>query len=145
MELVKAWERGEATPIAVGISRAFWLHKPAYKFSFLVQNAGNVFGGDVSLLILSTKWAISFTFDFKIPQLYVNFPSSSGEPPSVLRGFTNTEIDAGQGKWVSITLSRYGLSIWDVVKQGWRKPTGQIGVTVGASSRDKRLTGVVPV
>jgi len=37
------------------------------------------------------------------------------------------------------------LSIWDVVKQGWRKPTGQIGVTVGASSRDKRLTGVVPV
>jgi hypothetical protein len=46
---------------------------------------------------------------------------------------------------VTITLSRYDLSIWDVVKQGWRKPTGQIGVTVGASSRDKRLTGVVPV
>ena len=46
---------------------------------------------------------------------------------------------------MTITLSRYDLSIWDVVKQGWRKPNGPIGVTVGASSRDKRLSGVVPV
>lgn len=44
---------------------------------------------------------------------------------------------------MTITLSRYDLSIWDVVKQGWRKPDGEIGVTVGASSRDKRLSGVV--
>jgi hypothetical protein len=44
---------------------------------------------------------------------------------------------------VTIALSRYGLSVWDVVKQGWRKPDGEIYVTVGASSRDKRLTGVV--
>ena len=44
-----------------------------------------------------------------------------------------------------ITLSRYDLSIWDAVKQGWRKPDGVIGVTVGASSRDKRLNGAVPV
>jgi hypothetical protein len=52
---VKAWERGEATPIAVGMSRAFWLHKPAYKIGFWVQNAGKVYGGEVSLLILSIK------------------------------------------------------------------------------------------
>ena len=75
----------------------------------------------------------------------MNFPSSSGEPPSVLRGFTNTEIEVGQGKWVTITLSRYDLSVWDVVKQGWRKPDGEIGVTVGGSSRDKRLIGVVSI
>ena len=36
-------------------------------------------------------------------------------------------------------LSRYDLSIWDVVAQGWRRPQGIIGVTIGASSRDKRL------
>ena len=36
-------------------------------------------------------------------------------------------------------LSRYDLSIWDVVAQGWRRPQGTIGVTVGASSRDERL------
>ena len=49
VELVKAWERGEATPIAVGSSRAFWLHKPAYRVGFWVQNVGKVFGGEVKL------------------------------------------------------------------------------------------------
>jgi len=44
---------------------------------------------------------------------------------------------------VTITLSRYDLSIWDVKEQGWRKPDGEIGVTVGTSSRDKRVKGVV--
>ena len=81
----------------------------------------------------------------KIPQLYLNFPASSGEPPSVLRGFSNIELQSGQEGTVTITLSRYDLSIWDVEKQGWRKPDGKIGVTVGASSRDGRLKGSVPV
>jgi len=36
-------------------------------------------------------------------------------------------------------LSRYDLSIWDVVAQGWRRLQETISVTVGASSRDKRL------
>ena len=48
IELVKAWERGEATPMVEGISRAFWLHKPAYEVGFWVKNVGKVFGGEVS-------------------------------------------------------------------------------------------------
>ena len=31
-------------------------------------------------------------------------------------------------------LSRYDLSIWDVVAQEWRRPQGTIVVTVGAST-----------
>jgi hypothetical protein len=81
----------------------------------------------------------------KIPQLYLNFPASSGEPPSVLRGFKNVELQPGAKQTVTITLSRYDLSIWDVEKQGWRKPNGEIGVTVGASSRDGRLKGRISV
>ena len=54
-------------------------------------------------------------------------------------------MDADEGRWVNITLSRYDLSIWDVKKQGWRRPEGQIGITVGKSSRDKCLQGVVPI
>jgi Fibronectin type III-like domain len=74
----------------------------------------------------------------------VNFPVSAGEPPSVLKGFTNTELSPGDKRSVNITLSRYDLSIWDVVQQGWKKPEGQIGITVGASSRDVRLKGYLP-
>ncbi|TFK27278.1 extracellular beta-glucosidase [Coprinopsis marcescibilis] len=124
-ELVQAWESGEATPKLPGISRAFWLHRPAYEVTFTVQNTGSVFGGD-------------------IPQVYLNFPDSSGEPPSVLKGFANTELQAGESKRVTVTLSRYDLSIWDVEKQGWRRPEGTIGLTVSRSSRDHKLRGSVP-
>ncbi|KAF8958580.1 glycoside hydrolase family 3 protein [Flammula alnicola] len=123
---VSAWDNGNATAIAEGSSRALWLHRPAFQATFTVQNTGSVSGGE-------------------IPQLYINFPASSGEPPSVLRGFTNIELNPGQKGSVTITLSRYDLSIWDVVQQGWRKPEGTIGVTVGASSRDSRLKGSVPI
>ncbi|KAF8200297.1 glycoside hydrolase family 3 protein [Pholiota molesta] len=117
---ISAWEKGNATAIAEGSSRAFWLHKPAYQATFAVQNTGGVAGGE-------------------IPQLYLSFPASEGEPPSVLRGFTNIELNPGQKQSVTITLSRYDLSIWDVVQQGWRKPDGAIGVSVGQSSRNFKL------
>ncbi|KDR78187.1 hypothetical protein GALMADRAFT_94735 [Galerina marginata CBS 339.88] len=124
--LVSAWENGNATAIGEGSSRALWLHRPAYQATFNVKNTGPVLGGD-------------------IPQLYINFPASSGEPPSVLKGFTDTTMGPGETNSVTITFSRYDLSIWDVVQQGWRKPDGKIGVVVGASSRDARLKGTVPV
>ena len=54
-------------------------------------------------------------------------------------------MDAGEGKWVTITLSRYDLSNWDAAKQGWKKPDGDICLTVGGSSRVGRLTGVISI
>ncbi|RDB23963.1 putative beta-glucosidase L [Hypsizygus marmoreus] len=124
-DLEKAWEAGKASPIGQGSSTALWLHRPAFRVTFNVKNTGSVFGGD-------------------IPQLYLNMPPSSGEPPSILKGFTNVEILPGEKKPVTITLSRYDLSIWDAGAQGWRRPSGAIGVTVGTSSRDARLKGRIP-
>ena len=46
---------------------------------------------------------------------------------------------------MAITLSRYDLSVWDVVTQSWVLPQGAIGFSVGASSRDFRLAGTVPI
>ncbi|KAK1224287.1 hypothetical protein PQX77_012826 [Marasmius sp. AFHP31] len=125
-DLEDAWARGESSPVGVGSSAAIWLHRPAFKATFTVENNGSVYGGE-------------------IPQLYIEFPESSGEPPRVLKGFTNTAAQPGESKTVEITLSRYDLSIWDVVSQGWRKPDGRIGVVVGRSSRDVRISGEVPV
>jgi beta-glucosidase len=72
-------------------------------------------------------------------------PASAGEPPSILKGFTNVEVLPGQKKKVGITLSRYDLSFWDTVAQGWRHPNGTIGVTIGTSSRDERLAGNITI
>ncbi|KAJ7280312.1 glycoside hydrolase family 3 protein [Mycena rebaudengoi] len=124
-KLEASWAAGNATPIAAGSSTALWLHRPLYNVTFEVKNTGPVWGGD-------------------IPQLYLNFPTSAGEPPAVLKGFTNVEVLPGRKKTVSITLSRYDLSIWDTVAQGWRRPDGTIGVSVGTSSRNIRLAGNIP-
>jgi beta-glucosidase-like glycosyl hydrolase len=125
-KLEKAWEKGETSPQAVGSSAALWLHRPAFEVSFKVKNTGSVAGTE-------------------IPQLYVNFPASAGEPPSVLRGFTDIMIKPGDTETVKFSLSRYDLSIWDVVSQGWKKPEGAFGLSVGASSRDFKLKGGVPL
>ncbi|KAK0201421.1 glycoside hydrolase family 3 protein [Desarmillaria ectypa] len=119
------WEQGDATTISVGSSTAAWLHGPAYNVTFNVQNTGPIYGSD-------------------IPQLYLNHPQSAEEPPSILRGFTNVEIPPGETVTVSLALSRYALSIWDVELQGWRRPHGPIGMTIGQSSRDGKLHGKIP-
>ena len=77
--------------------------------------------------------------------MYVHFPAGAGEPPSVLRGFSGVLLDPRQGETVIITLSRYDLSVWDAGAQGWRKPAGEFTFSVGASSRDFRLAGSVPL
>ncbi|XP_006455624.1 hypothetical protein AGABI2DRAFT_195052 [Agaricus bisporus var. bisporus H97] len=125
VDAAREWDQGHASPQVEGGSIASWLHRPLYEVSFNVKNTGRVLGAES-------------------PQLYINFPESAGEPPSVLRGFDSVPIRPGETTNVKMTLSRYDLSIWDVNAQGWRRPEGTFGVTVGASSRDKRLEGTIP-
>jgi beta-glucosidase len=120
-----AWDAGDCPSTGEGSSAAIWLHRPAYQVTFDVTNVGAVYGGE-------------------IPQLYVNMPPSAGEPPSLLKGFTDVGLAPDETERVTIQLSRYDLSIWDTAEQGWRRPAGQILITVGASSRDDRLHGVIP-
>ena len=110
----------------MGSSTAAWLHRPAFSVTFKVKNTGTLEGSE-------------------IPQVYVHFPAGAGEPPSVLRGFTDVDVKPGKTQSVTITLSRYDLSIWDVVSQSWVRPAGKFSLSVGASSRDFRLNGKIPL
>ena len=58
-----------------------------------------------------------------------------------LKGFDSIAIAAGDSTTVTMQLSRFDLSIWNVVTQRYEVPSGTIGISVGASSRDIRLTG----
>ncbi|TFL07851.1 glycoside hydrolase superfamily [Pterulicium gracile] len=124
-ELEDAWANGIASPQVVGGSAALWLHRPAFEVQFRIKNTGGVLGTE-------------------IPQVYIHFPDSADEPPSVLRGFTDIELKPGQQKNVKISLSRYDLSFWDTISQGWKKADGEYGLSVGASSRDFKLRATVP-
>ncbi len=102
------------------------MHRPAFNVTFQVENTGAIAGTE-------------------IPQVYLHFPVNAGEPPSVLRGFADVELQPGEGQSVTITLSRYDLSIWDVVSHSWIRATGTYSLSVGASSRDFRLNGNIPL
>ena len=98
-----------------------WLFEDVYEASFTIKNAGHLDGHEV-------------------PQLYLGFDKSSGEPPKVLRKFDRYFLKAGQSKKITFKLNRYDLSVWSNEKQRWWKPDGKVKIYVGASSRDIRLT-----
>jgi len=73
----------------------------------------------------------------------LGFPASSGEPPQTLKGFTNVALKTGERQRAEITISKYDLSYWDVIGQGWKKPNGKIGVRISQSSRKVMLRGII--
>ncbi|TFY70697.1 hypothetical protein EVG20_g2312 [Dentipellis fragilis] len=100
------------------------LHDKVITVSFTIRNNGTVAGHE-------------------IPQLYLSPPASANSPPNLLKGFDSVFLVPGQARSVSLGLSRYDLSTWNVVTQRWEIPSGTTGVSVGASSRDIRLRGSI--
>jgi beta-glucosidase len=77
----------------------------------------------------------------EVAQVYVGQPSSTGEPPKNLRGFTRVTLDPGQTKHATVTLNARSFQYWG--GSGWTNASGTNQILVGASSRDIRLTGQV--
>ncbi|KAI7860847.1 beta-glucosidase [Circinella umbellata] len=75
----------------------------------------------------------------EVPQAYISFPESAGEPPKVLRGFERVFIKAGQQTKVTFEFKKMDLSIW-TEESGWTVPEGEYTVHVGSSSRDIHQT-----
>ena len=79
-----------------------------------------------------------------VPQLYLTLPSSApSTPPKQLRGFEKVFLEAGASSLVTFELMRRDLSYWDIVSQDWIVPAGEIGLSVGFSSRDIKLASGV--
>lgn len=96
------------------------------KVSVKIQNTGAVRGSEVA-------------------QLYIGYPEVADQPVRQLRGFENVDIDADGHTTVTFELRRRDISYWDVVAQQWAVAPGKYPVSVGASSRDIRLTGNLEV
>lgn len=76
----------------------------------------------------------------EVAQLYLSYPNNTGEPPRVLRGFNKTFLNASQSATVQFQLRQKDISIWNVVKQMWEIPAGQMTISVGGSSRNLPLS-----
>ncbi|KAH6857126.1 glycoside hydrolase superfamily [Chaetomium sp. MPI-CAGE-AT-0009] len=78
----------------------------------------------------------------EVAQLYITLPSAApSTPPKQLRGFAKLKLEPGASGVATFNLRRRDLSYWDVGRAQWVVPEGEFVVSVGASSRDVRLTG----
>ena len=73
----------------------------------------------------------------EIAQVYAALPPQAGEPPRRLVGWARVELRPGERRRVSVAIDPRRLAIWD---HGWRRVPGRHELSVGASSRDIRLS-----
>jgi beta-glucosidase len=82
----------------------------------------------------------------EVAQVYVrDLESSVDRPVRELRAFAKVEVAAGQSTSVEFTLRGRDLAFWSTARGGWTVEAGDFEVSVGASSRDLRLTATVTV
>lgn len=128
-----------------------------------LSNAGGGPGGNPDLYSTLVSVSASLTNTglvdgSTVVQLYISLPQNykdpeTGEhvdfPVKVLRGFEKVHVAAekqehdsgGTGQLVTFDVTRRDLSYWDVKRQNWVLPMGDIGISVGFSSRDLPLEG----
>jgi beta-glucosidase len=115
----------EAQPIVPGGNPALW--DVLYTVSVSLTNTGSIAGATV-------------------PQLYLTLPSSApSTPPKQLRGFEKVFLEAGASSVIQFPLMRRDLSYWDIVSQDWVIPAGELGLSIGFSSRDIKVTSSITV
>lgn len=96
---------------------------------------------DVATVTVSIKNTGAVT-GAEVAQLYITYPSSAPRTPvRQLRGFDKLSLTAGQSGTATFNIRKRDLTYWNVASQQWVVPSGTFGVSVGASSRDLRLTG----
>ena len=127
--------------------RGYDAHKVVPKFAFGHGLSYSTFAySDLTVTGLNVSFAVKNTGTVtgaEIPQLYLGFPASAGEPPQVLPGFEKVTLAPGEMNTVTFALDSGMMAVWDVAQHAWTPVQGTFGVFVGTSSRDIRLTGTL--
>lgn len=80
----------------------------------------------------------------EVVQVYTGLPGSSvARPPRSLGGFAVVDLEPGEQRTVEVLVERTELAHLDVRTDTWEVEGGELVVSVGASSRDLRLTGTL--
>lgn len=94
------------------------------RVSFTLKNTGSRAGAEVA-------------------EVYAALPSSAGEPPKRLVGWSKVPLNAGESRDVSVTIDPKLLSIYDENSKAWKLVPGEYTFMAGGSSQDLPLTGTV--
>jgi beta-glucosidase len=85
----------------------------------------------------------------EVVQLYLAFPTGTGEPPKRLVGWSKVKLASGAQQHVTIAVnandSSHPLSYWDTTTNGWVIANGDYTVYVGNSSANLSSAGTFHV
>ena len=85
----------------------------------------------------------------EVPQVYLQLPSVTGEPPKRLVGFQKVSLQPGEKRRVQLTIdpaaTNHPLSIFDSATQSWKTMAGGYPLYIGTSSRNIALSDIVKI
>ncbi|MCJ1278822.1 hypothetical protein MMC21_006641 [Puttea exsequens] len=110
------------------------LYDPLARVAVTVTNTGARRGKQV------VQVYVSFPPDVRDAWSATEAPAKVDFPVRVLRGFEKVQVEVGESRVVEVVLCRKDLSFWSAGRQNWVIPEGEIGVSVGLSSRDLPLS-----
>jgi beta-glucosidase len=97
--------------------------------------------------VLNVSFTLQNTGNFdsdEVAQLYASFPDSKVERPAkALKGFKRVLVKKGESITVTIPVKASDLTYWDATVKAWVLEPGRINLSVGSSSSDIRLKGVI--
>lgn len=109
------------------------LSKSAFKdnegvdVSVTVKNTGDLEGKEIVQLYVSDKTGVEI------------------RPEKELKGFEKISLKPGEAKTISFHLDQRSFAYWNTDTKEWYAPSGTYIISIGASSRDIRLTAEVDV
>ncbi|EJZ10916.1 beta-glucosidase, partial [Mycolicibacterium fortuitum subsp. fortuitum DSM 46621 = ATCC 6841 = JCM 6387] len=110
-----------------------------FEYSDLVVSAA-----DAALSVRLTVANTGTRSGREVVQVYAGMPGSKvGRPVRWLAGFASVTVEPGQRCTVEIPIDRTDLAYWSTDAERWVVEGGEYVVSVGASSRDIRLTATV--
>jgi beta-glucosidase len=92
------------------------------RISFTVKNTGGHSGAEIA-------------------QVYASFPSSAGEPPKRLVGWSRVKLNPGESKDITVDVEPLFLSIFNADQHAWQKVAGEYTFMAGGSSQSLPLKG----
>jgi len=112
----------------------YGLSYTTYAYSDLKVAPGN--GASVSFDVKNTGSRAGA----EIAEVYAALPSSAGEPPRRLVGWSKVQLNPGESKHVRLSIDPKYLSVFDETANAWKLVPGTYSFMVGGSSQNLPLS-----
>ena len=109
------------------VSKSAFKDSEGVEVSVTIKNTGAVEGKEIVQLYVSDKTGVEI------------------RPEKELKGFEKISLKPGESKDVTFNLDQRSFAYWNTDTKEWYAPSGNYIISVGASSRDIRLTSEVDV